>query len=152
MPDRALIWHVGCVTMMNRAGHSFHGKYARVLIITALKELSFSCRSKMAGYAAIAFSCRCLLRFSEKVVAGCCVRRGRGEISGSSLVCHVLGPLVGGGLVGTSWGGTLPVLTCSQRLASSSHVVAAGTCGGCGAVSVVPVLSAARSCRLSMRF
>ena len=146
------MWRVDCVTMIRRSDRSCHGKDARVLILTALEELSFSCRSKMAGYAAITFSWRCLLHVYEKVVADCCVRRGRGEIAGLSLVCPVLGTLVGGGLVGTSWGGTLPVLTCSQRLASSSHVVAAGTCGGCGAVSVVPVLSAARSCRLSMRF
>ena len=124
-----------------------------MLILTALGELSFSCRSKMAGYAAKAFYWHWLLHVSENVVAYCCVRRGMGEIAESSLVCPVLGPLFGGGLVGgTSWGGTLPVLTCSQRIASSSPVVAAGTCGGCGAVGAVPVLDAAIPCRTSMSF
>ena len=101
----------------------------------------------MAGYSAIAFSQHCLLHVSENVVADCCVMRGRGDIAGSSLVCPVLGPLGDGGLVGgTSCGGTLPVLTCSQSIASSSPVVTAEMCGGCGVVGVVPVLSAAIPC------
>ena len=153
MPHMTLMWRVGCVTMMSRADHSCRSKDARLLILTALVELLFYCRSKMAGYAAKAFSRRCLLHISDNVVADFCVRRGRGEIIGSSLVCPVFGPLFGGGLVGgTSWGGTLPVLTCSQRIASSSPVVAAGTCGGCGAVGAVPVLDAAIPCRTSMSF
>ena len=82
----------------------------------------------MAGYAPIAFYWRCLLHVSEKFVADCCVRRGTGDISGSSLICPVLGPLVGGGLVGTSWGGTLTVLTCPHGIASYSPVVTAGKC------------------------
>ena len=98
----------------------------------------------MAGYSAIAFPWRCLLHVSEKVLVDCCVWRGRGGISGSSLFCPVLGLLVGRGLVGTSWGGTLPVLTCYKRFASSSPLVAARTCGVCGVVGVVPVLADAR--------
>ena len=151
MPHRTLMWRVGYVTMMRRAGHSCRGKDDRVLILTALEELLSSCRPKMAGYAAISFSWRWLLHVSEKVLADCCVRRV-GGIDGPSIVCLVLGPLVGGGLVSTSWGGTLPVLTCSQRIASPYPVVAAGTCAGCGAVIVVSVLAAARPCRLLMSF
>ena len=53
---------------------------------------------------------------------------------------------------GTSWGETFPVLTFSQRITSSSPVVTAGTCGGCGAVGVVLVLDAAIPYRISMIF
>ena len=54
---------------------------------------------------------------------------------------------------GTSGGGTLPVSTCSHRIASSSPVVVAGICGGCGSVGVfMPVLDAAIPWRLSMSF
>ena len=153
MPHRTLMWHFGCVTIMSRAGRSCRGKDARVLILTTLVELSFSCRSKIAGYTDKAFSWRCLLHVSENVVADCCVRRVGREIVGSYLVCPVLGPLVGGCLVGgTSWDRKFPVLTCSQRIYSSSPVVAAGACGVCGAVGVVPVMSATLPCRLSMSF
>ena len=153
MPHRTMMWRVGCVTTMRRAGRSCRGKDAIVLLLTALGELLSSCRSKMAGYAAKAFSRRCLLHVSENVLADCCVRRGGADIAGSSLVYPVLGTLVSGGLVVvTSWGGTLPVLTCSQRIASSSPIVATGTCGGCGAVDVVPVLAASIPCRLLMSF
>ena len=124
-----------------------------MLILFALGELLLSCRSNMLGYAAKAFSWRCLLHVSDNVVADCCVRRGRGEVAESSLVCPELETLVGGGLVGgTYWGGTLPVLNCSQIIASPSPVVLAGTCGGCWDVSVVPVLSAAIPWRLTMNF
>ena len=124
-----------------------------MLIPTALGEISFSCRLKMTGYAAKAFSRRCLLQVSENFLADCCVRRGGGEISGLSLVYPMLRPLVGGGLLCvTSWVRTFPVLNCSHRIASSSPVVAAGTGGGCGLVGVVPVLAAAIPWRLSMSF
>ena len=54
---------------------------------------------------------------------------------------------------GTSGGGTLPVPTFSHMIASSYHVVAAGMCGGCGAVGVfVPVMAAAIPWRISMSF
>ena len=54
---------------------------------------------------------------------------------------------------GTSGGGTLPVLTFTQRIASSSTDFAVGMCGGCGAVGVfMPVLDTAISWRLSMIF
>ena len=107
----------------------------------------------MAGYAAKEFSRRCLLHVSDNVVVDCCGRRGGGEVAELSLVYTGLGPLVGGGLVGgTPWGGTLPVLTCSQRIASSSHVVGAGMCGGCGVVGVFSVLAAAILWRLLIVF
>ena len=78
---------------------------------------------------------------------------GGGGVVGSYLFCPELGPFVLEGLAGgTYWGGTLPVLTCSQRISSSSSVIMAGTCGGCGAVGVVPVLAAAIPCRISMSF
>ena len=85
------MWRVDCVTMIRRFDRYCHVKDARVLILTALEELLFSCRSNMAGYTAIVFYWRYLLHVSEKVVADCCVRRGRGDISGSSLVCPVSG-------------------------------------------------------------
>ena len=100
MPQRNMMWRVGCFTMMRRAGRSCRGKYTRLLIISALGELSFSCRLKMVGYSAKAFSWSYLLHIYESVVADCCVRRGRGGIAGSSLVYPVLGMLVGGDLVG----------------------------------------------------
>ena len=147
------MWRVGCLTMMRRAGLSCREKYSRVFILSALGELLFSFGLKMAGYAAKEFSRRCLLHVSDNVVVDCCGRRGGGEVAELSLVSTGLGPLVGGGLVGgTPWGGTLPVLTCSQRIASSSPVVGAGMCGGCGVVGVVPVLAAAIPRRLSIFF
>ena len=152
-PNKNLMWRVGCVTMMRRAGRSCRGKNVRVLILTTFGEISFSFRSKMAGYAVKAFSWRCLLNVSDNVVAYCCVRRGWGEIAGSSLFCTVLGPLVVGGLVGgTSWGTTLLVLTFSQRIDPPSPVVSAGTVEGCGSVGVTPVLAAAIPWRLSLSF
>ena len=78
MPQRNPMWRVGCFTMMRRSGRSCRGKYTRLLIISALGELSFSCRLKMVGYAAKAFSWSYLLHIYESVVADCCVRRGRG--------------------------------------------------------------------------
>ena len=148
------MWRVGCLTMMRRAGLSCHGKYFRVFILSALGELLFSFGSKMAGYAAKEFSRRCLLHVSDNVVVDYCGRRGGGEVAELSLVYTGLGPLVGGGLVGgTPWGGTLPVLTCSQRIAFSSHVVGAGMCGGCGVVGVFcNFLAAPITLRLSMSF
>ena len=53
---------------------------------------------------------------------------------------------------GTYWGRTFPVLTCYQSINFYSTVVAEGTCGGCGAVGIVPVLAAAIPWRLTMRF
>ena len=140
--------------MISRAGLSCRVKDASVIILSALVELSSSCRSKMAGYAANEFSWRCLLQVSANVVDDCCRRREGGEVAESSLVCPRLGPLVEGGLVGgTSWGGTFPVLTLYQRIASSSPVVAEGMCGGCGAVGIfAPVLAAAIPWRLLMSF
>ena len=66
----------------------------------------------------------------------------------------MMGPFVGGGLVGgTSSGGVFPVLTCYQRIDSYSPIVASGMYGGCEEVGVfIPVLAAAIPWRLSMIF
>ena len=39
IPHRTLMWRVGCVAMMRRAGRSFRGKDARLIILTALGEI-----------------------------------------------------------------------------------------------------------------
>ena len=85
MPHRTLMWRVSFVKMMRRAGRSCRGKDARVLILTALEDMSSSCRSKMSEYAIIAFSLHCFLHISEKVVADCCVRRWGGVLLGRPL-------------------------------------------------------------------
>ena len=93
--------------------------------------------------------CTFLITLWRIVLSG----EGGGGVDRSSLVCPELGTFGIEGLSGgTSWEGTLPVLTCYQRIPSSSPVVTAGTCGGCGAVGVVLVLAAAIHCRLSMSF
>ena len=80
MPHRTLMWRVGCVTIMKRARRSCRGEDTGVLILTSLVELLSSCKSMMAGYAAIAFSRRFLLHVSDNVVADCCIMRGGGGI------------------------------------------------------------------------
>ena len=62
-----------------------------MLIPTALGEISFSCRLKMTGYAAKAFSRRCLLQVSENVLADCCVRGATAWVDcggGWCVSCH----------------------------------------------------------------
>ena len=154
MPQSTLMWQVSSLTMIRRAGLSCRGKYASLLILSALEELVSSCSSNMAGYAAKYFSWRCLLQVYANVEDNFCGRRGGGNFAEASLVCPRLGSSVGGGLVGgTSWRGTLPVLTFSQCIASSSSVVTSGMCGGYGAIDVlVPFLTSTIPRRLSLLY
>ena len=85
------MWQVGSLTMMRRADLSCHGNYASVLILSALQDLLYSCRSKIAGYAAKEFSWCCLLQVSANAEANFCGRRGGGEFAESSHVCPGLG-------------------------------------------------------------
>ena len=87
MPQSNLMWWVGSLTIMRRAGLSYCGKDASVLILSALEELLSHCRSKIVGYAAKEFSRYCLLQVSANVEADFCGRRGGGEFVNSSLVC-----------------------------------------------------------------
>ena len=61
------MWRFGSLMMMGRAGLSCHFKDASMLILSALKELLSSCRSKIVGYAAREFSRCCLLQVSANV-------------------------------------------------------------------------------------
>ena len=67
MTQRTLIWRVVSSTTMRKAGLSCRGKDASVLILSTLDEILYSCRSKMAGYAANEFSRFCLLQVSANV-------------------------------------------------------------------------------------
>ena len=91
MPQRTLMWQVGSSAMMRRAGLYCHGKYASVLILSALEELLSSCRSKMAGYAAKEFSWCCLLQVSANFEADFSWRRGGRELSELPIVYLRLG-------------------------------------------------------------
>ena len=49
MPQGNLMWRVGSLIMMRRAGLSCRSKDTNVLILSALQELPSSCRSNIAG-------------------------------------------------------------------------------------------------------
>ena len=141
------MWRVGSSTMMRRSGLSCCGKEARMFILLDVVVTSFSCRSKIAGYAAKDFFLCCLLHTSANVEAGDDGRGLLGRLANSSKICSLMGSWGGGGLVcGNSGIDTWSDPTCSHLIASSSSGAEAGM-SGCR-MGDSSDLDAARPCRL----
>ena len=122
-----------------------------MFILSDVVVTSFSCRSKIAGYAAKEFVLCCLLHTSVNLEAGDGGRGLLGRLANSSKVRSLMGSWGGGGLVcGNSGIGTWSDPTCSHLITSSSSGAEAGM-GSC-CVGASSDLDATRPCRLSMSF